>query len=316
VRLAVLGLAVLLALGCKSKPEAAASEPPKADAASAAMTAATAPRKDGPPALPPTARPYNLYVPAGLDRSKPAPLVLFFHGYGSTGAGSARALGILGAADAHGFVVAYPDGTIDGQGNRFWSASDACCNFASKDVDDVAYAAWILDDVASRAKIDPKRVYAAGHSNGGFMALRLACDLSPRFAAVVSVAGAAHADPSRCNPSEPVSVLQIHGDADAVVHYGGGVLFDVPSRVYPGAEATVASWAAKDHCGGPPAPSGSLFDFDYSVPGAETTRKTAPGCPDGISVDLWTVAGGSHQLIPTPAGLDAVWSWMAAHPKR
>jgi len=111
-------------------------------------------------------------------------------------------------------------------------------------------------------------------------------------------------------------VLQIHGDADNVVHYGGGVLFDMPGRVYPGAESTVATWATKDRCGGPPAPSGAILDFDFAVPGAETTRRTAPGCPDGISVDLWTVAGAPHQLNPSPAGLDAVWSWMVAHPKR
>jgi len=291
----------LLAGGCKSRPEPAGADPPK---------------KTGPPPLAPTARPYGLYVPAALDRSKAAPLVVFFHGYGSTGASSARGFGLMGLADAHGFVLAYPDGTLDAQGRRFWNATNACCNFENVDVDDVAYAAWILDDVASRTSIDRKRVYVAGHSNGGFMAMRLACDLAPRVAAAVSLAGAAWQDASQCNPSEPVSVLQIHGDADGIVHYGGGILFDKPARAYPGAETTVATWASKDHCAGPPVRTGATLDFDAQLPGGETRIAQATGCPPGISVDLWTVGGGSHGPSPTPAGLDAMWSWMAAHPKR
>jgi polyhydroxybutyrate depolymerase len=268
------------------------------------------------PVLPPAARPYGLHVPAGWDRSQPAPLVIFFHGYGSTGQGSSRGFGLDAASDAHGFVLATPDGTIDTQGHRFWNATNACCNFENVDVDDVAYAAWLIDDVTAKLPIDGKRVYVAGHSNGGFMALRLACDLAPRVAAAVSLAGAAWSDPARCNPSEPVSVLQIHGSADQIVHFEGGLIFDRPTRQYPGALATIASWAAKDRCGTSLAIAGAMIDFDATTPGAETSLRQAMGCPPGISADLWTVAGGSHELHPTASGLDAMWTWMAAHPKR
>ena len=294
---------IALAAGgaCKVQPSLAdAGTPPKASV----------------PVVAPSARPYGLYVPTGLDRSKPAPLVVFFHGYGASGASILGGFGMKGAADAHGFILAYPDGTVDSQGNRFWNATSACCNFDHAHVDDVAYAAWLIDDVASKVSIDRKRVYVTGHSNGGFLALRLACDLAPRVAAAVSLAGATWKDPSKCNPSEPVSILQIHGDADQTVHYGGGLLFDGPTREYPGAETTVATWAGKDGCAGPFAPVAGTFDFDGSLPGTETSRRQATGCPPGISVDLWTVAGAPHQLNPSGAGLDAIWAWMAAHPKR
>ena len=39
------------------------------------------------------------------------------------------------------------------------------------------------------------------------------------------------------------------------------------------------------------------------------------GCPPGVSVTLWTVAGGSHLPHPSPVGMTALWAWMAAHPK-
>jgi polyhydroxybutyrate depolymerase len=261
-------------------------------------------------------RPYGLHVPRDWARAAPAPLVVFLHGYGSSGESAVAGFGLSTLADAKGFVLAYPDGTIDGQGKRFWNATDACCDFEGRRVDDVAYVAWLIDDVSSKIPIDPKRIYVAGHSNGGFLALRIACDLAPRLAAAVSVAGAAWEDPSRCRPTEPVSVLQLHGDADTVVRYGGGLLFDLPGRKYPGATATVATFASADGCTGPLAAAGDPFDFDALLPGAETRRAEFRGCPAGISVSLWTVAGGSHLPSPTPGGLAALWAWMAAHPRR
>jgi polyhydroxybutyrate depolymerase len=263
----------------------------------------------------PSARPYGFHLPAGWDRTRPAPLVLFFHGYGGEGASAVALLRLQELSDASGFVLVFPDGTPDSQGRRFWNATDACCDFEGRGVDDVAYAAWILDDVESKVPIDRKRVYAVGHSNGGFLALRLACELSPRLAAVVSLAGAAWKDDTKCRPTQPVSVLQVQGDSDTVVHLGGGLLFDRPDRAYPSALTTVSSFAIKDRCTVPLSQSGPPFDFDLLEAGKETIASDYGGCPPGISVTLWTVAGGSHFPSPTPAGSSALWAWMAAHPK-
>jgi polyhydroxybutyrate depolymerase len=255
-------------------------------------------------------------VPAGRDRRTPAPLVLFFHGYGAPGGEEhAHGLDVDALADEAGFVLVTPDGTPDSNGRRFWNATDACCDFDGKRPDDVGYVRWILDDVASKMPIDPARVYVAGHSNGGFFSHRLACELAPRIAAAVSLAGAQWSDPSRCHASEPVSVLEIHGDADDIVRYGGGRIFDLPARIYPGALETTADWARLDGCGDRPEPVGARFDFDADVAGADTTRLSYPGCRAGVSVELWTEAGGGHLPHPTREGLRAVWAWMLAHAK-
>src|SRR5581483_6000699 len=111
--------------------------------------------------------------------------------------------------------------------------------------------------VASRYTIDPRRVYAAGASNGGYMAHRVACDAADRVAAVVSVDGANWKDPARCRPSEPVAVLEVHADTDEVVRYEGKEFtIDGTLHVLPSAHATVATWAARDGCTGPLAPFG------------------------------------------------------------
>jgi len=254
-------------------------------------------------------------VPPTAGGTAPIPLVVFFHGYGATGAAMVRAIGLEAVADANGFALAYPDGSVDSRGRRFWNATDACCDFDRTGVDDVGYVRWLIEDVARKVPVDPKRVYVFGHSNGGFFAQRLACDLSSRLAAAVSMAGAAWKDPTRCSPSEPVSVLAIVGDKDPVIRSQGGTVFDLPVPPYPSTTETLALWMTKDRCTGALAQGGSRLDFDALLPGTETTMQDATGCPAGISVSEWTVAGGSHVPSPSRAGVDAIWAWMAAHPK-
>src|SRR5688572_27262361 len=125
----------------------------------------------------PTAdRPYGLKVPAGYEGQAPVPLVVLLHGYTSNGAQQAAYFGLPAVADKEGFLLATPDGTRDRLGNRFWNATDACCDFFRSGVDDVAYIDAVIDDIAAKYPVDPARVFVAGHSNGAFMAHRYACD--------------------------------------------------------------------------------------------------------------------------------------------
>ncbi len=158
-----------------------------------------------------------------------------------------------------------------------------------------------------------------GHSNGGFMSYRMACDVADRVAAIASVAGATWADASRCTPSEPVSVLQVHGTADEGIRYDGGQMTE-GTAPYPGAPATIAMWATYDGCSGVLRQSGDPFDLDGNVPGEESTAARVDGCSDGIGVELWTIKGGSH--IPRVQGDDGsrpmparIVDWLLAHPK-
>ena len=272
-----------------------------------------------PPAPVPSAfasRPYVVHAPPGLDHSRPASLVVSLHGYGApSGEAHARALGLEALADEQGFLLAMPDGSVDSRGSRYWNATDACCDFDHTGVDDVAYIAWLIDDVASKLAVDRDRVFVLGHSNGGFLAHRLACDLALRLAGAVSVAGAGWKDAWHCAPSEPVSILEIHGDADVIIKMSGGRVFDLPVPEYPSTKDTIAAWLAKDACGAGAQPAPAPIDFDDGVPGLETTRVSYRACRGGVTVDLWTVAGGSHVPRPSHAGLLAIGAWMTAHPR-
>src|SRR5207302_1025248 len=77
-------------------------------------------------------------------------------------------------------------------------------------------------EIGARYKVDQKRIYIAGHSNGAFMAYRMACDRAALVAGIMSLAGETWLDKSKCAPGAPVAVLQVQGTADDVIAYDGG----------------------------------------------------------------------------------------------
>jgi len=109
--------------------------------------------------LPATTSHVLIYVPAGLDRSKPAPMVLFLHGAGSyPGAWQST---LAGPANSAGVVIVAPKSLGIG-----WEVA------ADEDV-----VVEALEAAEARVLIDPRRMTVAGHSAGGSMAVRTAYGL-------------------------------------------------------------------------------------------------------------------------------------------
>jgi polyhydroxybutyrate depolymerase len=235
-------------------------------------------------------RPVELSVPAGFDPEQQYPLVLLLHGYGASGLVQTAYLGLADIPTDPGAFLLAPDGTLDTSGRRFWDSGDACCGDSGVGpVDDIGYLGGLVDDVMAAWPVDPSRVLVIGHSNGHFMAYQLACARADVVTGIAGLAGAANFDPAGCDPSDPVAVLHVHGDADDTVLYEGGV-FDAP---YPGAVASVTQWAAKNGCDDTFS-DGAPRDVDKDTAGAETTVRLADGCPAPADVELWTIVGGSH----------------------
>lgn len=262
------------------------------------------------------ARPFQEKVPKGYDASKATPLVLLLHGFGVDGATQFAIFGFSALADERNVIVAYPDGTEYKDGNRFWNATDACCGTGRTPPDDVAYLTAVVHDVEKRYHVDPKQVFVVGHSNGAFMAHRLACDRADVFAAAVSLAGAQWLDVSHCKPSRPIAVAQVHGDADGTIQYGGGSNLQADGSLvpYPSAQQTVADWAKLDGCTGALVDTGKTLDLETTLAGNETKVSRYDGCPAGIAVELWTIQGGSHIPSFGPAWGTSVLDFLQAHP--
>ncbi len=252
-------------------------------------------------------RPVELEAPATLTDGKRYPLILVLHGFGANGFAQAAYFGVSGLPAADEALLLAPDGTTNSSGQQFWNADPACCDFEGQKPDDVAYLGGLIDDVKDTWPVDPDRVFVVGHSNGGFMAYRLACERADAIAAIAPLAGNAASNASGCTPSRPVNVLHIHGTADDTVPYapGGGV-----GAV--GAVGSVMQWAGHNGCGATRTP-GAQLDLVGNLPGDETQAHTTVGCPTNGAVALWEVTGGSHIPSWGPGFTPALIEWLTAH---
>ena len=215
-------------------------------------------------------RTYRVFVPPGLPAARPVPVLLGFHGAGGTAAQFERSAGFDALAARDGFVAVYPDGV-----RRRWNAGGCCTYLDPSPADDVRFVDAILAAVRRRVRIDPRRVYAAGHSNGGMMAYRLACERSGRFAAVGAGGAVLVTDP--CRPARPVAIEAVHGLADPLVPYAGGGPFP---RSVP---ATVRFWSERDGC------RRTKVRRNGAV-----LRVFHTGCRAHTAVELATIAGAGH----------------------
>ena len=169
-------------------------------------------------------RTYYLNVPANYSQGTPLPLLLAFHSRTTSAKELLKSTRIGDFVNDMGFILA----TIDGSVHEYssWNAGTCCTPAIDFNEDDVQLSSLIIDSISSNYSIDPNRIWAMGHSNGGMMSYRLACDLSDKISGVALVGGALMDD--SCNPTKPVSILHIHGDLDETIPFTGGGKFDVP----------------------------------------------------------------------------------------
>ena len=316
-------LAVTACIGANALPGASAS-PILARPAPPASAAAPSPGNASPcagcfPQPPNTTwtvdvggkpRSFVVHVPPAYDASRPTPLVLNFHGYRMSPKLEEWLTSMTGKADAAGFLLVYPEGT----GSPLSFDAGGCCGDAAKEkVDDVGFTRAMLDRLEADLCVDPRRIYATGMSNGGFMSHRLACELSDRIAAVAPVAGVNVAAP--CSPARAVPVLDLHGTDDPTVPYGGN-----PKENWPSVEATIHAWVERDGCTGPAV---EILKRD------DVTCVSHPRCRDGAEVELCTIRDGGHtwpggKTIPfflgqghttrTIVANDWIWDFFERHP--
>jgi polyhydroxybutyrate depolymerase len=240
-------------------------------------------------------RTYRLYVPSELPTG-PVPLFIALHGGTGWGDQFATTNHVEGLAESNGFIVAHPDGVkIAGGRGGVWNGGICCGVSARDDIDDVKFIEALIDRIDGGYEIDPHRVYAFGHSNGGIMSYRLACELPDRIVGIGVVAGTLGV--WQCLPDQPVSVIHVHGAADQNLPLAGGrgnigvsgVDFPSPRLGF----ATVAS-------------AGGCPDAEKRTAGDITTEVREP-CQAGTAAVFVTIAGAPHAWpggtpIVTPAG--------------
>ncbi len=230
-------------------------------------------------------RAYELHVPA-TPQTPRAPLVVLLHGRLGTGAGMARLTDFNALADRDGILVAYPKGY-----RRSWADGRGGTPADQEGLNDVGFVATMLADIAAHWPVDPARIYVAGISNGGFMAERLACELSGTLAGAGFVAATlGDSLAARCHPAHPISVLFINGTDDPLVPFEGGELKGGRGRALS-APVSVARWVRWDGC----SDSATVRTLPDTVhDGTQVTEAGYTGCRNGVAVVAIRVAGGGH----------------------
>jgi len=235
------------------------------------------------------ARTYLLNLPPHYYDTSNLALVIALHGFGGSAAQAEKDYGITDKANTEGFVVVYPEG-IPSSGSfhlRSWNTG-TCCPVAQTDnIDDVHFISVLIDQMTAKYKVNPKKVYVAGMSNGAMMAYTLACDLSDKIAAITSVSGTLMTS-SPCQPSRAVPILHIHSALDTRVPFDGGL--GMANHYFTPVDSTMNVWAALDSCNTPPQVTDN---GGYSL----TEWKDHAG---RVAIDLYLTQDGGHSW---PGGL-------------
>ena len=162
-------------------------------------------------------RSYLVYVPQSVPTGE-VPLVMTIHGLLGNARQHVTQTQWAAVAERYGFVVVAPNG------RRNWDNSQG-------GIDD-DFLRDVVADVRERNCIDARRIYVTGHSNGGFMTHRMACEHADLFAAGASYAagdvenkpqgGPCSAHRTDVEGWEPMPLGLWHGTDDTIVDYAVG----------------------------------------------------------------------------------------------
>ncbi|MFI8262630.1 alpha/beta hydrolase family esterase [Streptomyces sp. NPDC085665] len=294
-----LGLSLTAAglTGCST-----ASRPPAAAGPAVSTSAsATAPGVDSRERLTvgDGTREYLMHRPAA-EGGGPRPLLVAFHGRGADAEQLRRQSALDKAAEARGMLLVYPEAL-----GKVWGAGTAATAQRPDPDADVRFTETLIAELVRTGRADPHRVYVAGFSNGGSMALRMAAQRPDLVAGAASVSGELPTGAAAVKPTGPVPVLIVYGAEDPVRPLAG---LPTPGPAAPGEEPITATVSARASAEAFAAAGGAGGPAEEGKPGYDSV--TWPAGPAGAEVRLLVMHGAGHtwpgSTMPPPAGFGSV----------
>ena len=233
-------------------------------------------------------RRYRIYVPSVIPSGTSVPLVIALHGGLGTSSQFEANSGLNGFAESNRFIAVYPDGVgnqPDGSGFQTWNGGYCCGPAATQSIDDITFIRNVVTDLRNSLPVNSSRVYALGHSNGGILSYRIACEMSDVVAAIGVQAGSNVV--TDCRPALPVSVFHLHGTSDTNVPINGGKGSGLSTTVFVSARSAVDAMATVDGCN--VASPRSLITSNSDVTALSWTN-----CKSNSEVRLVTVKNATH----------------------
>ena len=203
-------------------------------------------------------RTFIVDVPEGYDPDRPYPIVFGFHGRDFSGEEfRSPSYGNLLSVAGDEAILVHPDTTSTGA----WELESDL---------DVEFFDAMLETLSQGLCVDASRVFATGHSSGGYFTNVLGCRRGDVLRAIAPVAGGVPSDPdeSAASCEGPISVWIAHGEEDETVPFING-------------ESTLAYWLSGDDC-----------DADSAEDVEPEPCVAFEGCSDAVEVRWCAYAGG------------------------
>jgi polyhydroxybutyrate depolymerase len=249
-------------------------------------------------------RSYVVHVPPCYDGVKRLPVVVAIHGAGGDAASFLDETGWAACANQNGFIVMAPDGlpfhasmpAASLANPRVWNSGQYPAVYSHSRIDDSGFVIAALDDVSARWRVDSRKVYASGYSNGGAMVFRLAAEHADRFTAIASCSGPCWV--SNPQPCRALPTLFLVGTLDPIVPIHGGLKV-LPWEIQPTrpVRTLMAEWASAIGCPTTPLSAGQ-------VPGHHVNVEDYGPAQSGSLLRVMYVRGqghgwpGGHSLRP------------------
>ena len=187
-------------------------------------------------------RQYLIHVPENLPEN--APLVFALHGYTGYAKHVDAMLNLNELADANGFVVCYPQGSLDNSRTPHWNA-----RLELSDTDDIGFLSALAVALQSEYSLDPARTFTSGISNGGFMSYTLVAEAPQVFKAAASIIGtmSGYTWENR-NIIQTAPILQVSGTNDNIVPSDGTMNTDGGWGGAPDIQTVMDFWIDLNNC--------------------------------------------------------------------
>jgi polyhydroxybutyrate depolymerase len=186
----------------------------------------------------------------------------------------------------------------------------------------VGFVNAILGDLSSRLRVDEKRIFVTGFSNGASMTFRVGVELSRRVAAIAPVSGHFWLNISKLD--HPVSMIFLTGTEDPLNPMNGGEV-RLPwgtTENKPPIKESIMKWAKLLECPSEPKITHDkdgvkAFAYGPGREGSEVLFYTIEGLghtwPGGKSLLPERIVGKTTDKIKAT---DVIWNFFQNHPKK
>lgn len=194
-------------------------------------------------------RSFKAYFPENISES--VPMVILMHGQGET---VYNMIALSNYYLSNNIISVFPQANVHSVGDE----GDSTTVWNVRNYDTMSNDVIFINDLITYLTtnfnlINPNKIFAAGYSNGGYMAYRLSCDLSDKIAAFGSVCGNMYLidDNTDCTEQDrEIPIIHIHGTLDNINPYyeGGYGLFgnDIIGDEYLTIFESIEFWSSQN----------------------------------------------------------------------